>query len=158
LRQDLAAARAAGEPVRIKSLETGLRNNRRAAFNHRVDAVVTVMFLALIVVLVSLSLREWWRLVRGLREPQLSETPPVWLPEAAVAEGRPVGWWGYLALALLAAREVSGEAACDRAQQQAACACRPPQDAVSPGGGKSRGEIVAQHLEKRYGRGMSRCC
>jgi hypothetical protein len=104
----------------------------------------------------------------------LSETAPVWLPEKAVAEGRPVGWLGFLSLVLVAAKEISGEAACERAQHSApTCACPAPgcrgKVVVSllgpPGVGKppheeekTPGKILEEMLENRYNSGINRCC
>jgi carbon starvation protein len=153
----------------VAQLEQRVLDARRSRFNNRVDAVVTAVFLALIATMVTLSARTWWQLLRQRQPATLKETEPVWLPEYAVVEGSPRGWWGWLALVLLAAKEVSGQAACERAQQQALCACghlhsatpaaaarlgSPAPDHPQP----SRGEIVAQMLEKRYGGGVNRCC
>ncbi|WCJ58337.1 carbon starvation CstA family protein [Fontisphaera persica] len=169
LQQELAAARARGDAPAVAQLEQRVLDARRSRFNNRVDAVVTAVFLALIATMVTLSARTWWQLLRQRQPATLKETEPVWLPEYAVVEGSPRGWWGWLALVLLAAKEVSGQAACERAQQQALCACghlhpAPPAAAVRPGAPEpgpplpSRGEIVAQMLEKRYGGGVNRCC
>jgi carbon starvation protein len=166
--QELAEAQARGETAKVQQLEHRVMELRRTRFNNRVDAVVTMVFLLLMVTMLTLSARTWWQLLRRQRPAVLSETAPVWLPEYAVAEGSPRGWWGWLALAMLAVKEVSGQAACERAQQQALCACghlhetssqAAAMGAPGPGqAGPSRGEIVAQMLEKRYGGGVNRCC
>ncbi|MCX8155428.1 MAG: carbon starvation protein A [Verrucomicrobiae bacterium] len=166
LEPQLAQARAAGAAEQIQALERRILEARRARFNNRVDAVVTAVFLALIGTMLALSARTWWQLLRRQQPATLKETEPVWLPDYAVAEGAPRGWWGWLALALLAAKEVSGQAACERAQQQAPCACGHVHPAPAKMTGQtaqappapSRGEIVAQMLEKRYGGGVNRCC
>jgi carbon starvation protein len=102
----LAAAAAAGAsgPVR---------------FNWLLDAVVTGAFLLMIVAIVALSVREWILLLARRRISRLTETAPVWLPEYALAEGRPRGVGGLLLLALLLARELSGQTAMQREQEHA---------------------------------------
>lgn len=172
LQAELSQARTRGEPAEIKLLEQRVLDARRTRFNNRVDAVVTAVFLVLIATMVGMSAHTWWQLLRRRREATLRETEPVWLPQHALAEGTPRGWWGWLALALLAAKEISGQAACERAQQQALTACthacghahaaaittEKDTSLQPPTPPPSRGEIVAQMLEKRYGAGVNRCC
>jgi carbon starvation protein len=62
-------------------------------------------FLLMIAVIFALSVREWILLLARRKASALSETPPVWLPEYAVAEGRPRGL-GLLMLALLLAQGI----------------------------------------------------
>ena len=52
------------------------------AFNARLDAVVTGIFLTLVFCIVAGSLRCWWQLLRGTRPVVLNESPFVPLPDA----------------------------------------------------------------------------
>lgn len=174
LEQQLAEARARNDAGAATALQTKLKETRTLRFNNRVDAVVTGSFLVLVVTILGLSIREWIKLLAGRKEPALTETKPVWLPEAAVAEGKPVGWLGYLALALMAAKEISGEAAFERARQTAqTCRCAAPPcpcrgeagvAGAAPAGHECApaapppGKVLEEVLENRYGRGINRCC
>ncbi len=96
---------------------------QRQVFNNELDFAVTGIFLGLGTWVLALSAREWIRLLAGQSAPRLSETEPVWLPESALREGRPLaGAAGAAALALALAREWSGEAAVER-QLQVRLAC-----------------------------------
>jgi carbon starvation protein len=90
--------------------------NPQLHFNWLLDAVVTGVFLLMILAIVALSVREWILLLARRRISRLTETAPVWLPGYAVAEARPRGLGGVLLLALLLARELSGQTAMQRAQ------------------------------------------
>jgi len=132
----LAAAAAAGDA--------------RLRFNCLLDAAVTGVFLLMIAVIVTLSAREWILLLARQRTSRLSETAPVWLPEYAVAEARPRGLASLLLLALLLARELSGQAAIHRA----AGGCH------ECGGADSKDARVQAYLQvaqKRFD-GINRCC
>ena len=55
---------------------------------------------------------------------QLRESEPAWLPDYAVAEGRPANALGVIAIGCALAKELSGEAHLERAQQLALnCPC-----------------------------------
>jgi len=128
LQRQLSEAQGKNEQAAITTLQKRIKENRTLWFNNTVDAVVTACFLVLVTVIVLISILEWLWLLRQLKPPVLSETAPVWLPEHAVAEGRPVGWWGFLALLMLTAKELSGESAFDRARQTAqSCPCTSPE-------------------------------
>jgi carbon starvation protein len=122
--------------------------NPQLRFNALLDAAVTAVFLVMILGIVTISVREWIRLLAKPGTSALTETPPVWLPEYAVAESRPPGFQNVILLALLLAREVSGQAAIERAQERP-CGCsgnKPPP--------------VRAYLEvaqKRFD-GVNRCC
>ncbi len=95
------------------------------AFNYRLDAGVTALFLTMVALIFLFSLREWVLLLARRKLAAPRETAPVWLPEYAVAEGRPLRLWNLLALALLLIKELSGEAAMERARQaKPACDCQ----------------------------------
>lgn len=133
-----------------EAAEKALRSNQVLLFNQYLDAVVAGAFLVLVAIVVVLCLREWIRLLARRRAADLRESPPVWLPEYALAEGKPVPWFGLFALFLGFLREVSGEADAERAQANTACAANAD---PSP----DRGHAYAHHLETRY-KSIRRCC
>jgi carbon starvation protein len=130
----LAAAQAAANP--------------RLRFNALLDAGVTGAFLLMILAIAVLSIREWISLLVRQRTSLLSETPPVWLPDSAVAEVRPRGLGSLLPLALLLVRELSGHAAVER-EQARSCAC--------PEAGQVRVRAYLHVAQKRFD-GVNRCC
>ena len=157
LEKQLAEATAAKDEAKVKSLSTDLAKVRTLYFNNRVDGIVTVFFLTLVSLIVVLSVIEWVRLLTRARAATLSETEPVWLPDYAVAEGKPVQWWNIFALGFLLLKEVSGEAAVDRAQ---ACI---PRKVDLLGGSKAmdkeqRAQAYVAAAEKRFEGGPNRCC
>jgi hypothetical protein len=95
---------------------------------------------------------------------ELRETPPMWLPDYAVAEGQPLKVFSLLALALGLARELSGEASLDRAAQAAlTCECQHRETGTALASGpagkrQERQTLYVELTEKRFGRGMNRCC
>jgi hypothetical protein len=115
-------------------------------------------------VILVLSVREWILLFSRRKPALLRETPPTWLPDYALAEsGRSFGGAaGTAALALALARELSGEAHLERAQQQA-CACsRACESADQPrtdvrGGDKTKQQLYVEVTEQRFN-GVRRCC
>lgn len=128
LEQALADASASADTGRLAAAEAALRANRMLQFNNRLDAVTAGVFLALVCVVQLLSVREWLWLLARRKLAVLHETAPVWLPDYAVAEGKPLRVVGLLALALALARELSGEADLHRAQH--ATAVPPPAPAT----------------------------
>jgi carbon starvation protein len=64
---------AGGTPAEVKMWSAQL-------FNNRVDAIVTGVFLVLVVIVVLASARVWWQLLAGKRTPDLHEEPYVALP------------------------------------------------------------------------------
>jgi carbon starvation protein len=133
------------------------QTQRSLRFNNQLNAVVAGTFMTLVIAIVLLSIYEWLSLLLKRREPKLSETDPVWLPNYAVAEGKPVQWWNIFALGFLLLKEVSGEAAVDRAQ-----ACTPRKVDLL-GGSKAmakeqRGQAYVAAAEKRFEGGPNRCC
>jgi carbon starvation protein len=86
-------------------------------FNNRLDAAVAALFLALVVAILLVSLREWVLVLSGSKIPVLRETPPVWLPQTVIDSETRRPWWklGTAAVILGAlARELAGEAAAAR--------------------------------------------
>ena len=123
--------------------------NRTLRVNNLLDAAVAGIFLALVTAIVLLSLREWFRLLTRRKPAVLHETEPVWLPDYAVAEGKPLHLAGTAALALALAKEWSGESHLERAHQQAqaVCPCHPA----------NAQEIYVKVTEQRFN-GVRRCC
>jgi carbon starvation protein len=123
--------------------------NRTLRFNNLLDATVAGIFLALVIAIVLLSLREWFLLLSRRKSAVLHETEPVWLPDYAVAEGRPLHIAGTAALALALAKEWSGESHLERAHQQAraVCECHPA----------TAQQIYVETTEQRFN-GVRRCC
>jgi carbon starvation protein len=87
-------------------------------FNNRLDAVVAALFLALVVAILLVSVREWVLILTHSKVPVLRETPPVWLPETVIDSETRRPWWklGTTAVVILGAlaRELAGEEAAAR--------------------------------------------
>jgi carbon starvation protein len=157
LEKAIETAKAAGVAEAVVKAETALKNNRTLRFNNQLNAFVAGTFMTLVVAIVLMSIYEWLALIGKRRTPQLSETDPVWLPDYAVAEGKPMQWWNIFALGFLLLKEVSGEAAVDRAQ---ACV---PRKVDLLGGSKAmakeqRAQAYVAAAEKRFEGGPNRCC
>jgi carbon starvation protein len=137
--------------LKAKSDETwaAVEKQRTLRFNNLLDATVAGIFLALVIAIVLLSLREWFLLLSRRKPAVLHETDPVWLPDYAVAEGRPLHIAGTAALALALAKEWSGESHLERAHQQAraVCECHPA----------NAQQIYVDATEQRFN-GVRRCC
>ena len=96
--------------------------------NNLLDALVAGGFLVLVSVVIVLSGIDWVLLLTRRKPAVLHETEPVWLPDYAVVERRQKlgGAAGAAALALALAKELSGEAQLERAQDHAThCQCGP---------------------------------
>ena len=145
----LSASEAAGTREVHAILRGGLSKNRVLYFNNLLDAGVAIAFLALISIIVVISVREWILLLARKRLAELRETEPVWLPDYAVAEGKPLRVLGLFALGFALAKELSGEAQLERAQKQV-CECVAPAD-------KSAEKIYVETTEQRFN-GIKRCC
>ncbi|MBI3418352.1 MAG: carbon starvation protein A [Verrucomicrobia bacterium] len=153
-----------------KQLPTLQRKCDRQMFNLRLDAAVTAFFLALVAGIVLLSLREWILLLARRKLAVLRETAPTWLPDYAVTESKPLNVFSMIALALALAKELSGEAAMERARVASnACLCAAKcvnQDPIRIdllGGGRikpecsSDAELYVRVSEARFD-GIRRCC
>jgi carbon starvation protein len=153
----LAGAEAAGDSALIAKASKDLRLNHVKRFNNVVDALATGFFMLLVAGIVVLSVREWILLLSRRKPAVLHETEPVWLPDHAVAEGGHHfgGIAGTATLALVLAKELSGEAAIERAarhSEDGAC--------VSPVAGRqplSRADAYVRATEERF-KGIRRCC
>lgn len=154
LQQAVKAAEAAGSGTALAATREALRINGILHFNNILDAIVAGIFLLLVAIITLLSLREWFLLLAGRRTPAVCETEPVWLPAYAVVEPKPVRLAGIIALSVGLAKELSGQAQVERAQQAAICSC--------PGGEADSARVVAQRTylattQHRFN-GIRRCC
>jgi carbon starvation protein len=152
LQEALDSANTTGDVTAIDAAQKALHANRTLQFNNVLDATVAGIFLALVVVIVLLSLREWFLLLSRRKAAVLHETEPVWLPDYAVAEGgrKFSGAAGTAALAVALAKEWSGESHLERAQQmqvQAVCACHRA----------NAQQVYVEATEQRFN-GVRRCC
>jgi carbon starvation protein len=167
LQASVDAASRGGDAVGLETARKELTKQRTQRFNALLDAVVAGFFLVLVSGIVLLSVREWLLLLGRRRAPTLSEAQPVLLPENMLSEGKGANWLGIIPLAVALARELSGEAALDRAQNSAAIAStevskdtmdakddRETKHAVSA---RIDPELYVKVTEKRY-RGVRRCC
>jgi hypothetical protein len=157
------AAEAAGQIEAIEQAKEALRKNRVLRFNNELDAVVAGAFLVLVSAIVALSVREW-ALLLGRRKPAvLCETEPVWLPDYAVAESRPLRVAGVAALAFALAKELSGEAEMDRARQATTlCECehgkaRCAAELTASQARQADARVYLAMAERRF-KGVKRCC
>ena len=164
LEQALAAAKATGGPQAVELAEKALRTNRVLHFNNVLDAVTAGVFMILVGTVVVLSVREWILLLRRRKPPVLRETEPVWLPDYALAEGRPLRVASVLALGMALARELSGEAQMER-EQHAAVLCERGHggDTQAPAmknrlrDREAAGQRFVAMTEQRF-KGVRRCC
>ncbi len=116
LQESIDAAKPLAGSSTLAVAQKALRNNRVLHFNLLLDAVVTGIFLFMVVLIVTLSLREWILLLARKRLAMLRESDPVWLPDYAIAESRPAHIFSTVALAFALAKELSGESAVERAR------------------------------------------
>ena len=107
------------------------------------------------VLIVVLSIYEWLRLLTRSKASTLSETEPVYLPASTVSESSPLPAFGIALLGFTLLKELSGEAAIDRAE---VCACAPadPAGQVQPAKYRRQNAFLTT-TEHRY-RGVNRCC
>jgi carbon starvation protein len=167
LEKAVAEAQASVETAAMVAARKELRVNRTLRFNNLLDAVAAGTFLLLAGAIVVLSLREWILLLARKRLAVLHEAEPVWLPNGAVVESKPLHFLSLIAVAGALARELSGEAEIERYQQAAAactCDCHHDHDAAQAnlepahsGHGLTRTEAYVLMTENRF-RGVKRCC
>jgi carbon starvation protein len=162
LEAELAGAQAGGDKAVVAHAAKNLRLNRIKQFNNSVDVVVTGFFLLLQGIIVILSIRDWALLLRRKRPAVLQETPPVWLPDQALCEPKPLRAAGWLALGFALAKELSGEAQLERARQEQTQCCACPD--AGPGGAariagalRTDKERYVEMTERRF-EGVRRCC
>jgi carbon starvation protein len=163
LEQAVFQAKAAGEPGAIERAEKALRTNEVLRFNNLLDAAVAGGFLLLVAAIVLLSVYEWVLLLSRRKPAVLRETEPVWLPDYAVAESRPLHIAGVATVAFALAKELSGEAEMERARDAAIlCECEHghrAQFAEMNGSGsrQAKARIYVEVAEKRF-KGIKQCC
>ncbi|MEI6785360.1 MAG: carbon starvation protein A, partial [Verrucomicrobiota bacterium] len=91
------------------------------------------------------------------------ETEPVWLPDYAVVESRPLHAVGVATVALALAKELSGEAEMDRARQGAIqCECEQgkaggPTGLSASQARQAEARVYLAVAERRF-KGVKRCC
>jgi carbon starvation protein len=159
LEQGIEDARATGHAKQLAAAEKAMRDNRVLRFNQYLDAVVAGTFLALVAAIVILCLYEWLLLLARHRKPNLTETAPVWLPDYAVAEGRPIKLAGLAALALPLLKELSGESDLERARQKEAIVYNWERDSIAVANARAEREraLYVKVTEARY-KSIRRCC
>ncbi len=160
LRDALAAAQTGGDAKLIAAAEKALNTNRVLRFNNLLDACVAGFFLVMVVAIVLLSIREWILLLGRKKPVTLCESKPVWLPEYAVAEAKPVHVVSMIALGCTLAKELSGEAQLDRAQQMAAeCQCGQVNllGEAKADCQKSREQLYVEMTNRKFSQ-VNRCC
>jgi carbon starvation protein len=155
LEQALTIAQSGGDSATIAAAAKAVKSIRTVHFNNTVDAYVTGIFLILVGAIVILSIYEWLRLLARSKAPILSETEPVFLPAGALIESRPLPVMGLAVLGFTMLKELSGQAAIDRAQ---ACACAQAGESEQPQAAKYRRQnAFLTATEHRY-TGVNRCC
>jgi carbon starvation protein len=161
LEQQLSAMPSGAEGAGLAPLTKSLKDARTVRFNNRIDTVVTATFLLLVVAIVVISVREWVLLLARRRSAVLRETEPVWLSDSALVEPRAPSVLGVVALGCSLAKELSGEAAIDRAETRLVSCCVEPRKAGQPAevaeSESARSQAYRQALEDKY-RKINRCC
>jgi carbon starvation protein len=157
---DEKLAYASGDPVRIAAMDKAKRDNRRLHFNNLLDAALAAAFLALVSAIVLLSVREWILLLARKKAAELRESPPVWLPDYAMAEAKPLRIGSLFALVFALAKELSGESQLEQDRQAAqlcACAHDEPSGTAAASAAGTDQRIYVEMTEKRFD-GVTRCC
>jgi carbon starvation protein len=161
LESTLAAAKTAAVKAAVAEAEKAIRVNRVTRFNNLLDAAVAGVFLVLVAAIVIFSLREWLLLLARRKLAVLGETPPVWLPDYAIVEAKPLHVAGLFTLGLALVKELSGEAQVERARQApVVCVCEggdAAQPATPAPNQKTRPELYVEVTERRF-KGINRCC
>ena len=155
LEQALATARTGGDAAIIATATKAAKAQRTIRFNNTVDAYVTGIFLTLVGAIVIFSIYEWLRLLSRAKPSLLSETEPIWLPASALVESRPLPVMGLAVLGFTLLKEISGEAAIDRAQ---ACACAQATESEQPQTAKYRRQNAFLTATEHRFTNVNRCC
>jgi carbon starvation protein len=153
LDKDLPALQQAEQGATGEALTAAKRavtNNRVLRFNQYLDAVVAGTFMVLVALVFVISIYEWSLLIARKRAATLRETPPSWLPDYAIVEGRPANVLSYVAIFFGLAKELSGQAEVERAQA-AHCACAAHNEK------KTEAQLYVATTEARY-KSIRRCC
>jgi carbon starvation protein len=163
-----AYAAAAGRPfdsAEVTALDKSVAATlslRKQLTNQYIDAFVTAFFLALVVAIFLISAREWILLLARKKLVALRESGPVWLPDYAIAEGKPLRMFSLFTLAFALMKELSGEAAVDRTEQHAAVCNDGSRRIDLLGGGTEKSKRIRQQAYVRASEakfnGVNRCC
>ena len=158
LETTLIETKASGDAERIKAAEKAVKGNRREYRNQIVDTICVGIFIGLVSLIVLLSVREWLLLLARKKLATLRETTPVWLPDYAVVEGRPLHVLGLFTLGIGLLKELSGEAAMERNAAQV-CSCHDTQGEQAVASDKQQQEATyLKTTSERFGSGVRRCC
>ncbi|MDB6129253.1 MAG: carbon starvation CstA family protein [Verrucomicrobiales bacterium] len=162
LERVLEVARNSGEQMTIDSAAKALRSNRILHFNNCLDAVITGLFLAMVLFLVVLCLREWVLLVARKKASGLRESAPAWLKDYEILESKHLQVTSLIALVIGLTRELTAEGATERAlAANTACICceEGGQIRVNLSGSprETPGSVYAAVLEEKYSK-PNRCC
>jgi carbon starvation protein len=155
LDQAVIAAQSGSDSVALTAAAKAAKTQRTIRFNNTVDAYVTGIFLTLVGAIVIFSIYEWLRLLSRAKAATLSETEPVFLPASALAESRPLPVMGLAMLGFTLLKEISGEAAIDRAQ---ACACAQTSGSEQPQAAKYRRQNAFLTATEHRFTNVNRCC
>src|SRR5439155_2207463 len=107
--------------------------------------------------------REWILLLARRKLALLRESEPVWLPDYALAESKPLQVVSLLALGLALAKELSGEAELAQARQYATLCQNSESGPGASNGGtahitcKESRRLYMDVTEQRF-KGIKRCC
>ncbi len=129
-----------------------VKRNTALRTNQIVDAVAAGFFMVLVLVILLVSVREWILLLARKRLATLRESNPVWLPNYALAEGKPLRLFSLIALGFGLAKELTGEAEFERATEAARAS-----DCHLAGCAPDKGKLYAQVTARRF-QGVRRCC
>jgi carbon starvation protein len=162
LNQKLAAAEASRSPEALAAAKRAIRTNYVLHFNNVLDAGVALVLLLLTAMIVIVSAHQWWLLLTNRKKSELRETDPVWLSPAELSSRDSWRLAGLAPLALALLKELSVEAALERAQQPAvACQCRPAPGEDPAGTAQNRTaptpQVYVEVTERRFS-GVTRCC
>ncbi len=160
LEQKVAGLQNLGNAVAAKEATQAVRDNRSLRFNQKLDAAIAALFLISVSLIVLSCLREWILLIARKRLATLHETPPVWLPDYALVEEKPLRLLGLFTLAIGLVRELSGETEFARAEaahrsHETGCPSKPSGSCENSV--PDKGRLYADTQEKRFN-SVRRCC
>jgi carbon starvation protein len=160
LQEALSVAQAGGSPEAVGAAQKALRTNATLHFNNLLDAAVALALLVLTALIMLISAHQWWLLLTRRKASQLRETEPVWLNPADLPTRDPLRLAGLAPLALALLKELSVEAALDRAQSPGpVCQCGAALDEKNAASttATTTKEQYLEATERRF-TGVTRCC